>query len=569
MYFAAQFDPPFSAFGTWRRQQLSRGSTFGSDSSPGDLLNTHITAQTGAYLTFDARTARTVEMRVGISYVGVDNARQNLEAETSGKSFDVLRTDARRAWQHALGAIKVSGGPLDRTQRFYTALYQALIAPTVFSDADGRYMGMDGAVHTAQGYTQYTDFSGWDIYRSQVQLLAMLQPTRASSVARSFVADAEQSGWLPKWTVANAQTDVMTGDPADAIIASVRAFGARGFDAREALKAMLKGATRFGPRPHTGYEERQALAAYLAFGYLPQDLQSDLPWGSAGTTLEYALDDFAISRLAATLGDSRTCRVFLLRSGSWRNLYNRASGYIEPRLASGHFIPRYNPDYNDWGSSQGFAEGDSAQYTWMVPHDPAGLSAMIGGNAVAIRRLDIFFTQLNNGSSSPYAFLGNEPSLGSPWLYDWFGQPWKTQQLVRKALLTLYPDNPGGFPGNDDLGEMSSWYVLGAVGLYPEVPGSDVLALTSPLFPTIVVHTGGGGDIRVRATGTTPDGPYIDGLRVDGHLSRRPWLRFRDLATGATLDYVLSAKPDPSWGGETRDAPPSYGPSDMSACMSG
>src|SRR5205823_6780721 len=253
----------------------------------------------------------------------------NLQSETSGRTFSVIRHRARTVWRDALSRVNVRGGSSDSLHRFYTALYQALIEPATFSDVDGRYTGMDGSVHTARRYTQYADFSGWDVYRTQIPLIAMLRPREASDIAQSLVADAAQSGWLPKWSVANGQTGVMTGDLADAMIATAYALGARAFSARAALHAMVNGATRFGQSANDGYVEREGLIADINLGYIPNELNGDvitegledwarkvpspaseyagLPWGSAGTTLEYAAADFAISQLARGLGDTATC----------------------------------------------------------------------------------------------------------------------------------------------------------------------------------------------------------------------------------------------------------------------
>ena len=241
------------------------------------------------------------------------------------------------------------------------------------------------------------------------------------------------------------------------------------------------------------------------------------------------------------------------RSGGWRHLYNPASGYLEPRYASGAFKPGL-----DLLGGEGFAEGDAPQYTWMVPFDPAGLFAQLGGRRTAVERLDRHLAKLNDGPRSANAFLGNEPQLGVPWLYDWLGQPWKTQRVVRQALLTLFDDSPAGYPGNDDLGTMSAWYVFGALGLYPAVPGSDVLALASPLFPEAVIHLAG-GDVRIIAPAAASDTPYVRRLTVGRRRHERPWLSLADVACGARLRFDLGVDPAPRWGAGRRNAPPSFG----------
>ncbi|HEU4979243.1 MAG TPA: GH92 family glycosyl hydrolase, partial [Solirubrobacteraceae bacterium] len=354
IYLVARFSRPFEALGTWQRQTLSPGSTDASDGSAGNpgglvdpgpaqriptgvnaltyLLNSEAlgsqsvpTAQTGAYVTFDPAGGRSVEVRVGMSFVSAEEAQRNLDAEVAARPFRTVARAARAAWDRALAAIVVRGGLRADRETFYSMLYHALTSPTTFSDADGSYVGMDGTVHRAEGYTQYADFSGWDVYRSQMPLLALIEPRVAGDVVTSLLADERDSGWLPKWSVANAQTETMTGDPADAIIASIHALGVRAFDADAALAAMVKGATTSSATApsatNSGYVERDGLAAYQQLGYVPSEQNAnllgagidtwrratlapapggaDLVWGATGTTLEYAIDDFAIARLAA------------------------------------------------------------------------------------------------------------------------------------------------------------------------------------------------------------------------------------------------------------------------------
>jgi predicted alpha-1,2-mannosidase len=277
------------------------------------------------------------------------------------------------------------------------------------------------------------------------------------------------------------------------------------------------------------------------------------PWGSTSTTLEYAIADFAISRLALARGDRSTAARLTRRAGTWRTLVNAASRSIQPRLADGAFMPGFTPAADD-----SFVEGSGAQYAWLVPHDPAGLFASMGGTAAARSRLDGFFEELNAGPESEHAFLSNEPNLGTPWLYDWLGRPDRAQSVVRRALLELYAPGPAGMPGNDDGGTMGAWWVFGALGMYPAVPGTDVLALGSPLFPRVTVRLPR-GTLRIEAPRAAPARPYVRSLALDGRAWKRPWLRYGRLSGGATLRYGLGAKPT-AWGSAARLAPPSYGP---------
>jgi predicted alpha-1,2-mannosidase len=556
LYFAAQFDRPFSGYGTWN----------GSTVTPGDRTATDRGA--GAYVSFDTTSDAQVGMKVAVSYVSTANAEGNLRAEDRGWSEPAVAARTRAQWRRLLSEIKVGGGTHDQQVEFYTALYHALLDPSTFSDANGEYPGLDGKDHwTTRGQAQYTTFSGWDIYRSEVPLLATLAPAQTSAMAQSLVNDEQQGGWLPKWPVANGYTGMMGGDSADAIIAEAVAFGARDFDTKAALAAMVKGATQAQDSGDLGqgtYTERPGLAAYESKGYVTNDSAtsgSAVPDG-ASLTLEYATDDFAISAFAKDLGSDSTAATFLRRSQNWENLYNTDSGYLQPRDASGSF-PAGDPvtaGLSSFGQS-GFQEGNAAQYAWMVPQDLGGLVKAMGGNAAADARLDTFFTQDNVGPNDPYYWAGNETDILAPWVYDYAGEPWKTQAEVHKLLDDVYSDTPGGEPGNDDLGAMSSWYVWGALGMYPETPGAPVLALGAPLFSRVRFAVPG-HQLSFSAPNASDQG-YISQMTVNGRAYNRDWLPAQDL-TGAgggrstAVTMRISGTPDKSWAAAPADAPPSY-----------
>jgi predicted alpha-1,2-mannosidase len=564
IYFAARFDRSFAASGTWTEGRLEPGSEAAADTQ-GPPGNPNVTARAGAYATFDTRQARTVTARVGISYVSVAGARAALRAESDGYGFRAVRAAARKRWDAALGRIRVSGGSAREVRTFYTALYHALLAPRTFDDVGGDYVGMDGAIHQARGRTQYADFSGWDVYRTEIPLLALIDPRRASDMVQSLLADAEGSGCLPRWPYAAGQSMTMVGDSADPIIAGAAAFGADHFDHAGALAAMLRGATAPCESANGEYLERQGLASYLELGWVPLDEDvakrnansiygsPSAVWGSAATTLEYAIDDFAIAQFAAREGggEPSTYAEFIHRAANWRNLFDPASGFVEPRFASGAFPDPYDPLQGG-----GFVEGNAAQYTWMVPQDPAGLFRRLGGPEKAAARLDDFLRVLNagaGGTHTDHALLGDEPTLETPWLYDWLRRPWMTQAAVRRGLR-LYVPTPAGYPGNDDLGTLSAWYVFGALGLYPAQPGTGTLALSGPLFERAEVRLAHGRRLTIEGGGK----PYVDSLELDGHPHERPWLDYCEIAGGGTLSFKTGARPT-RWGRSGR-LPPSYGP---------
>jgi predicted alpha-1,2-mannosidase len=566
VYIAAVFNRGFEESGTWEGNEIVSGATSASASQK-PASNPPTSADAGAFATFDTSGNRVVVARVGLSFVSVDDARANLAAEDPGLGFGEIAGRAERSWNESLGRIRVGGGPRWLVDTFYTALYHAFLAPRTFSDVGGAYLGMDGLVHRARGRIQYADLSGWDTYRTQMQLLSILVPRRASEIVRSLLADADQSGCLPRWPYANGQSMTMVGDSADPLIADAAAFGAAAFDRRAVLAAMLRGADAPCRSANGEYLERQGLAGYLALGYVPYDLDTNVRnansiygspddvWGSAATSLEYAVDDFAIAQFAARgLHDRAVYRRFMRRSGNWRKLFDRSSGQIEPRYENGSFPA----NYDNLGGA-GFVEGDSAQYTWMVPHDPAGLFRRMGGRVKAAARLGRFLRRLNGGvggTHTDHALLGNEPTLHVPWLYDWVGRPYATQGAVRRALR-LYRPTPDGYPGNDDLGTLSSWYVFAALGLYPEVPGVGLLAIGSPLFGHATIAM----PHRRRATiGASTRGRYIQAMRLDGRVYGKPWVAYCELARGARLRFRLGPKPNRRWGSSAAAAPPSFGP---------
>jgi predicted alpha-1,2-mannosidase len=549
-YFCAIFNQPFTGYGTWSGVTLDNGGTNGEGQA------------SGAFVSFNPPKERTVLVKVAISYVSVANARANLEAENplsafSSEDFDKTAAAARDAWNLDLNRIQVSGGTKAELETFYSMLYRVLLGPTVCSDVNDEYMGYDGQVHrTVNHRVQYANFSGWDIYRSESQLLAMLVPRRAGDMAQSLLMDYQQGGTFPRWGVPNEDSGVMMGDPAAPIIADFYSFGATDFDAQAALAGLVRAATDPSVwAPRTGTHERDALADYLKLGYVPEHQPGG--YGNVSMTLEYDSADFALSQFAQALGDPVDSVMLLRHAQNWTNHFNAETGYLQMRRRDGSWAPGFGDDVERYDGDQAYVEGTAAQYVWMVPFNLKGLAAMMGGPELAAKRLDVFFTRLNDGTDSKYAYLGNEPCLETPWEYCFWGRPYETQKVVRQAMTQLFSSAPYGYPGNDDLGEMSSWYVFGALGMYPELPGSDVLVLGSPLFQTATLHLQS-GDITILGRGAADNAPYVQSLTVNGRTWNKPWIRFPDIARGGKLIYTLAATPDTNWGSQPLDAPPSF-----------
>jgi predicted alpha-1,2-mannosidase len=570
LYFTASFDQPFTGVGAWHDGTLQPGVDSAKGGTGYDAKGFPSEGKgSGVWLGFDPAKGP-VQVRVGISYVSLANARANLEAELpAGTGLAAAREQAHAAWDKALGGIAIDGGTADQRTTFYTALYHSLLHPNIFSDVNGQYRGFDQQVHRVEGgqLAQYANFSGWDIYRSQLQLVTWLYPKIGSDIAQSLYNQAKQNGgeW-DRWTHNNGGTHVMSGDPAVPALADIQAFGGRDFDLRGAYASLVQAATV--PTAHDSSDDgcnvecvgqRPSLDQWLKLHYIATSSHS---WGGAAETLEDATADFALSQLAVAVGDKQGERQFLTRAGYWRNLFNPKAtaqgGYIQNRNADGSW-PDFKPETED-----GFVEGSASVYLWMVPFDVHGLVDQLGGYAKASERLDRFFHDekgqwaLTNAGPL-HAELNNEPSVATPWLYAFTGQPSKTQKAVRIVVNTLWKNAPEGIPGNDDLGEMSSWYVWSALGLYPEIPGRAELVVGSPLFPRAVIHRTG-GDVTIEAPEASTETPYVHALWLDGKTHSSPWLPAGFVEHGGHLRFALQTSVDTAWGSDIRNAPPSFSP---------
>lgn len=513
-----------------------------------------------AWVRFDTTRNPVVRVHVAISFVDMQGARNNLAAEATSWDIVRVRGEALAAWQKMLSRVEISGGTRSEQQQFYTALYHAMLHPNLISDADGRYRGFDGNVHTVRaGHAEYANYSDWDIYRTEIPLIALLVPERVSDLEQSLVDAYRTSGWLPRWPVVNQPSSVMGGDSVDPVIAGGYAFGARDFDVRAALQAMIKGATDTTSPPGYGwYLERPESALYQRLGYIPNlytTSVSPVPNG-ASETLEYALDDASVAAFAREIGDWAAFQRFMPRAANWTTIFDTQTGWIAPRGAGGAF------EATAIGASgqSGFQEGNAAQYTWMVPQDLPGLIRGMGGRPAALAKLDTFFSQLNADQDKPYAWMGNEPSLGSPWVYLSAGEPWRAQAIVRAVMTTLYGDSPEGIPGNDDLGTMSAWYVWSAIGLYPQFTAVRDLDIGAPLFSHVVIHAPHGPTITIDAPGAGDAVPYVSSLIVNGHATQHSWIAL-PMEGELHLAFALASQPNKAWGVAEDDAMPAFAPS--------
>ncbi len=534
LFFVARFSRPFRAL-------LAPDSA----AAPGLTQATGRSLQ--AALFFDLRKGGAVIAKVGLSAVDAAGARAALDAEAPGWAFDSTRAAARAQWRHALARIEVGGGTPAQDTVFYTALYHTLLQPNLYVDVDGRYRGHDGAVHTAQGYVPYTVFSLWDTFRAAHPLYTLLEPDRTRDFIQTFLAQTREGGKLPVWELAGNETDCMIGYHAVSVIADAWAKGIRGFDAAEALRAMRLSA---GAGVH-------GLPDYRRRGYVPGEREGE----SVSKTLEYAYDDWCIARFAAMTGQSATRDSFMLRAQGWRHLCDPATGFMRPRVG-GRFKTPFDPTEVDFH----FTEANSWQYSFFVPQDIEGHMAALGGRAAYAAKLDSLFaasprttgrTQDDiTGLIGQYAH-GNEPSHHIAYLYDYVGQPWKSQRIVRRILDSLYTPRHDGLIGNEDCGQMSAWYVLSALGFYSVTPGQDQYAIGAPLFPRATLHLPGGHDFTILSNASRAR-PYIRAAALNGDPLTRCALSHAQITAGGTLAFTMGAMPDSLWASAPGCAPSSH-----------
>ncbi|MBM2621951.1 GH92 family glycosyl hydrolase [Actinoplanes sp. LDG1-06] len=566
IFFTASFDRPFSAYGTWRGSTVTAGSRDAAGSG-----------SNGAYVTFDATSDRDVVVKVGLSYTGLAGARANLAAETSGFDFAEVRDALRAKWVSALGKIKIGGGTEERRAAFYTALYHSLLHPNLAGDVDGSYVGFDREVHKAEGYTPYQNFSLWDTYRPQNQLLELLTPDVARDVALSVLAIGRDGGWLPRWALANSETNIMTGDPVTPFLVEAWSKGLLKGHETEAY-ALLRANATSEPPAGSPYNGRTGVKYYSDRGYIPSGLKLGTDCVHKGgdndcvhpasATLEYAAADASLALMAAGLGKKDDAKLFAGRGQWYRNLWDSSIKQFRPRTTDGTWLTPYDPV----AAAQQFHEGGAYQYQWLVPQDPAGLVSLMGGRAATQKRLDDFFaygkllndpagTARNDWIASPYDYYAkatynpnNEPDLLAPYMYHWAGAPAKTATVVR-AAMTLFTTGPDGMTGNDDLGTMSAWYVFSSLGLYPTMSGANFLAVSSPQFPSAVVSLGS-RSLTVTAPGASDQNRYIQRVRVNGSSLTKNWVPWSAVGSGGTIAHTLGTSPS-SWGTSTGAEPPS------------
>lgn len=534
LYFYAEFSKPFNSIGIIETKGIRDGGT--AMDMPGY-----------ARLDFSTCEGETILVKVALSPVSLEGAKANMLAELPGWDFDAAVKDADRAWNGELGKVRIETSDESRRKIFYTALYHTMIAPSVFNDADGSYRGSDAVNYPDGGFTNYTTFSLWDTYRAAMPLFTILHPEKENDIINTMLHIYRQQGKLPVWHLMGCETDCMVGNPGIPPVADAILKGYDGFDSTLAYEALKASAMR----PDRGQDFR------MKYGYIPCDLFNE----SVAYDMEYALADWTVAQVAAKFAEEETdpaakegyekdCAYFLERSRSYRNLFDPETGFMRGKTAKGEFRAPFNP-FSSEHRADDYCEGNAWQYTWLVPHDLDGLAECFGSMETLLTKLDSLFTvssAIAGGETSPdisgligqYAH-GNEPSHHILYFYTIAGYPWKTAEKVREVLNTMYHAAPDGLSGNEDVGQMSAWYVLSSLGFYQVEPAGGRYWFGSPLFDKVEIKVAG-GTFRIVADNNSDENIYIKSVRLNGRPYDKLYIDFRDIAAGGELVFEMSSE---------------------------
>lgn len=523
--------------GYWKMQRKMQGVEAEWDKDNGRYkLYTNYTKELagddiGVYMSFDTRQGEPIEVQLGVSFVSIENARENLDKEQQGFNFDKVRSAARTAWNNDLSRIKVEGGTEQQRTVFYSALYHTLIHPNILQDVNGQYPAMESGEILSTEENRYTVFSLWDTYRNLHQLLTLVYPDRQMGMVRTMVDMYREHGWLPKWELYGRETLTMEGDPSIPVIVDTWRKGLTDFDVELAYEAMRKSATTTGARNLMRPDNDD----YMRLGYVPLREQYD---NSVSHALEYYIADHALSQFATALGKKDDAELFGNRSLGYKNYYSKEYGTFRPIMPDGKFYTPFDPmEGADFAPSPGFHEGNAWNYTFYVPHDVKGLANLMGGSKPFIDKLQMVF---DKGLYDP----ANEPDIAYPYLFSYFkGEQWRTQQQVRRLIDTHFTTKADGIPGNDDAGTMSAWVIFSMMGFYPDTPGEPSYTLTSPTFDRVQITLDpkwyGQKELIIETKRAHKDDIYIKNIYLNGKRFDNYRISHDQLVNGTKLTFEL------------------------------
>lgn len=526
VYFQTRFSRPFDSF------EMDTSAIITMDKG-------RIGTATIARFNFNTHKDEEILVTTALSGVSMEGAALNMEKEAPKDDFDYYYQQAVKKWDNQLGKIEVSSEDGNLKTVFYTALYHTMLAPTLYSDVDGKYFGPDGKIHQAEDWDNYSTFSLWDTFRASHPLFTYIEPERVNDMIECFLHFYEQSGALPLWNLYGWETNMMIGYHAVPVIVDAYLKGVGNFDAEKALEACIASANR---------DDYHGIGFYKTHGYVPSDKEN---W-SLSKTMEYAYDDYCIAKMAEAMGKSEIAETFYRRSQNYKNTFNPASSFMQPRDSKGNFMDNYDPEEY----IEDICESNGWQYYWYVPHDIDGLISLTGGVERFGERLDSMFTYeptdrtklpiFSTGMIGQYAH-GNEPGHHIIYLFNRINQPWKTQKYAAEVMRSLYTNEPSGLCGNEDCGQMSSWYVFSALGFYPVDPISGRYEIGSPLFPEAKLHLGNGKTFTIIAHNAGEENPYIQSVHVNGKPYDKSYITHQMIVQGDTVSFEMGNQPGPVW----------------------
>ncbi|NMP37640.1 MAG: glycoside hydrolase family 92 protein [Clostridiales bacterium] len=533
-YFVAQFNTPFESYATWDAD----GNLPDRAEASGD--------DTGADLNFGNINGKPVELKLAISFVSVENARENLEAEAGQLSFESIRTLARSSWDSWLSRATIETSDEDIKTIFYTALYHSMIMPSNFTDVNGEYLGFSGQIGKAEGFTYRTDMSLWDTFRTEHPLLTLVAPEIQLDCIKSLICMAEIGGNLPRWPAGGGYTGSMFGSPADMVISEAYLKGITDFDAEKAFTFMKKTATQTAEPQSDG---RDNIEDYIKYGYCPADTSKI----SVSRTLEYAWADNSIALFAQALGKSEDAEYFSHRALSYKNLYNSETKYFQARSSDGSWVEPFSPDVTSYYDeilpvkyAKGYCEGSAAHWRWGVPQDAQGLISLFPSKKYFVSQLEEFMANASESMAAldpgPGYWQGNQHDIHAPYLFNEAGRPELTQKWVRWILTERHSTEVDGLDGNDDGGTLSSWYVFSSLGLYP-VAGTDRYWIGAPIVDKATINLGGSKVLTVIAENQSPENMYVQSVTLNGVRLESPELLHSQIANGATLVFIMGSTP--------------------------
>lgn len=540
LYFAMKFSKPFLAYGNhdYSKKEVYKG--FWGKFNQGKNFPEVAAQKLRAYFDFKTEEGEKIKIKFALSPVSMEGALNNMQTEIPGWDFDTVKEAGQKLWEQELSKITIQSKSLAQKQNFYTAMYHAMINPTIYMDVDGKYKGLDQNVHQAEGFTNYTTFSLWDTYRALHPLFNIIEPKRNDDMIKSMLAHYDQSPehMLPVWSNSGNENWCMSGYHSVAVIADAVIKGNASFSTQKALEACVTTARK---RNYEGIGE------YIDKGYIADEHNGV----SVSNTLEYAYDDWAIAQMAKKLGNTDIYNEFIKRSENYKNVFDPADGFMHPRMADGTFRKNFDALSTN---NQGFIEGNSWNYTFFVPQDPAALIKLMGGNKRFISRLDSLFTMnlpdryfaetediTRDGIIGNYVH-GNEPSHHVAYLYNWTNQPWKTQERVRMILPKMYKPTPDGLGGNDDTGQMSAWYIFSSLGFYPVAPGSDQYSLGSPAVDGATIQLENGKTFTIEVKNQSDKNVYVKEVLLNEEPIKHNYFTHSEIINGGKIVFVMSGK---------------------------